>query len=448
MELAGLLMYSVRQIKNLEKYYDTQFESLMDEKEKILKEYKYGIALNKFFLQQLKEYEGGEPDEDFLGEEDMKLVDEVLESHTIDYIDGEPRILFKLKDLGDLERDYVVSPVSAMQVVLENSEHIDILCESTLMMLLVRYEEAISKIFEGLIECYPNAYLKEKTITFSEFVELSATNTMAEIKKKYIDREVEELMRMSVSEWYRIFETRHSAKFSFENDEFNDFLEIYYRRNVVVHNNGRVNDTYNAFTKAELEVGDRLVTNRDYIKKSIKGVLIILYGTFWGLKKTCSDKKDVDAVLFDIGFGNMIDRNWNASEYIFNLLLNSKDSTASSKISAKVNYWISQKNRYGLDSIRKEVDEFDTSALDDVFKVAKLALVDDFPKVSEGLERILGKEFPVDYIENWPLFLQYRTSEEYVVFKEMHKEVFEVQDYQPNINDADDIETAKERVET
>ena len=72
MELAGLLMYSVRQIKNLEKYYDTQFESLMDEKEKILKEYKYGIALNKFFLQQLKEYEGGEPDEDFLGEEDMK----------------------------------------------------------------------------------------------------------------------------------------------------------------------------------------------------------------------------------------------------------------------------------------------------------------------------------------------------------------------------------------
>lgn len=96
-------------------------------------------------------------------------------------------------------------------------------------MLLVKYEEAIAGIYRFLLEAYPQAYLSGKSITYAELV--SVESNFEDIKERFIDKEIDEFMRLSISDWYKTFETKHTAKFEFKDKDFDNFKEVYYRRN-------------------------------------------------------------------------------------------------------------------------------------------------------------------------------------------------------------------------
>lgn len=64
-------------------------------------------------------------------------------------------------------------------------------------------------------------------------------------------------------------------------------------------------------------------------------------------------------------------------------------------------------------------------------RFAKYALLDEYDKVSKGLEEILEKEIPAHMVESWPLFIQYRESEEYQEFREIHSDLFQIKEYDP-----------------
>ena len=104
----------------------------------------------------------------------------------------------------------------------------------------------------------------------------------------------------------------------------------------------------------------------------------------------------------------------------------------------KINYWISIKNQGRFEEIQKEIEEFDVSAHSGRFKAAKYALLDKFDKVTEILEEIMGQELQASHVESWPLFKQYRESEEYSAFRQRHNELFEVKGYEPEYVKADE----------
>ena len=78
---------------------------------------------------------------------------------------------------------------------------------------------------------FPEAYLKDKSITYSELVSLNSD--IEDIKAAFIESEIDEFMRKPLKDWYNTFEQKHKIHFKF-GDEFEQFKEIYYRRNVVV----------------------------------------------------------------------------------------------------------------------------------------------------------------------------------------------------------------------
>ena len=160
-----LLKDAVRSIDNLQEYYDFQLRNLKRRIKKDLPKYKYGMALQHYLL--AKVYPTDVPE---MSENEKKLVDSILDKSEVNKIDEGIRVTFALKDVDRFQDEYELNPIIAIEKVWGLLKQPDALNESTLMLLLVKYEEAIFGAFEFLIKNYPDAYFKEKNISYSELL--------------------------------------------------------------------------------------------------------------------------------------------------------------------------------------------------------------------------------------------------------------------------------------
>ena len=428
MEFKVLLEQAIDKIQNLQEYYERQLKSICDHLDEETEKYKYGVLLEKYLFSKISNLDME------LSEQELKEINKIIDGYEVEKRSDGIVVRYKLKELDESYKKYELNPQKAVTEYIKLSEQPSILSESTLMMLLVCYEEAIAGIFKYILMKYPDAYLKEKSITYSELISLNTE--LKEVKRNFIEKEVEEFMRMPISDWYNVFEQKHKAEFIFENGEFERFKEIYYRRNLVVHNKGKVNNSYiksvDKSVSELVEKGEVLKVDREYMSRAFELTQLILYGTFWGLRKLSKDKDELENRMFEKAFKHMENAEWSISEYVYKLMMDEKEQNDADKFCNKVNYWISVKNQGRIEEIKGDVDRCDVSAMCGQFKAAKYALLDEYDKVSGILEKIIGTEIPSCYIEQWPLFIQYRESEEYEKFREKHKEEFEELGYIPD----------------
>ena len=433
MELTILLNDAISSIQNLEDYYLNQIDSVMEQVEIDAQRYKYGVVLEKYFFSKIFE-----TDDIRISEQEEEIIDSILETCDVQQTEKVGVIQYKIKNQNELEKDFELNPHKAQAEYLKLIERPQILNDSTIIMLLVRYEEAISGILKYLINKYPVAYLSEKTITYAELISMSSD--IKDIKERFIEKEVEDIMRQPLSNWYEIFRSKHKTQFDIKSEEFVKFKEIYYRRNLVVHNQSIVNETYLSNVDTKLKKGDEVNIDKNYLKEAFKLTEKIIYNTFWELKKVSNEPQQLQESLFNIAFKHMLNSEWELSEYIYKFLKDEKEQSEADKICSIINYWISIKNQGRINEILKEIQEFDVSARSGDFKVAKYALLDDYEKVSETLESVIDNEIPASFVETWPLFLQYRETDNYIEFRNGHKELFAVQDYQPEYLNVDSDE--------
>ena len=419
-----LLNTAITSIQNLEDYYKNQIDNIMEQIELHAPYYKYGVLLEKYFFSRIFEASDIE-----ISEQEREILDNILESFDFQQTEELRVIRYKLKNQNELEKNFELNPHKAQLEYSRLMERPQILNDSMIIMLLVRYEEAISGILKYLINKYPEAYLSEKTITYANLI--SMNSDIEDVKKRFIEKEVEDIMRQPLSDWYEIFTSKHKAQFDIKSEEFVKFKEIYYRRNLVVHNQSVVNEVYLTNVDTELCNGEELNIDVDYLKEAFKLTEKVLYNTFWGLQKVSNEPQQIQHSLFNIGFKHMLKSEWELSEHIYRLLKEEKKQNEADKICNTINYWISIKNQGNLEEILEEIQGFDISARSRDFQVAKYALLDDFKKVSEILEDAIDNEIPTSCVEQWPLFLQYRETDDYVQFRNAHKDLFAIQDYQP-----------------
>ena len=400
-----------------------------------MEKYKYGVLLDRFFLKKVINL-----DEFEVSEEEQKVIDEVITEYYIDDKEDGKVISYKLnpeKDFSEYEMDPQVARTNFSKLIQQPN----ILNESMIMMLLVKYEDSIAGIYRYLLEAFPKAYLSDKSITYSELV--SYESDLEDIKERFINKEIDEFMRLPLSEWYKSFESKHKAKFYFNSNEFEQFKEVYYRRNLVVHNQGIVNEVYKKnITNCSLDLGAKLGVNEKYLKQAFLVVRKILIGTVWGLRKTADDIEELNSYLFEYGYKCLKNEEWDLAEYVYAMLLTEEKQLEADKICEQVNLWIALKNKNGIHTIEKEVRELDVSAMKTQFSVAKHALLNEFDAVSELLEDAVENELPAWSINEWPLLNEYRESKQYSLFVERHKDLFDTNGYESNnetIGDSEDV---------
>lgn len=431
MELQFILQNAVLSIESLKDYYFSQIDRITKDVEKKISKYVPGTMIDRYLFAKATKQEELLADE--TGNEIKKLAETLLSDVTINEIESGYSISYKINEKFVDDSKYEFHPSIASREYRKLSERIEILNDSTLISLLIKYEETIAGIFKYIISKFPTAYLNNKTLSYSEIMEINSQ--INSVKEILLDREIEEIMRMPISNWYKILKEKH--KFNFDNLDkyFTEFKEIYYRRNVLVHNNGRINISYlNGIEEkphGDLKPGMPLPVNKDYLNKAFNLTYIMIYGTILDVSGIYNEGYALHESFHNYAFQHMVDKEWEISFYIYQNIMEIKTpATPSIDIEMrKINYWISMKNLYGLDAIREEVLSYDVSAMEGEFKVAKACLLDDYKEITALLEIYLNTNVYPQNIENWPLFIQYRKSSEYKRFKKEHASDFRKQFY-------------------
>lgn len=292
---------------------------------------------------------------------------------------------------------------------------------NTLIMLITRFEEFISDFIEILYQKYPNKYLDNQTITFSEI----AQNGVENIRTIIVDREVERIMRESFSSWFKLFENH---KMSFDNckAEYNILKELYARRNILVHNSGIVNESYiKNVPDTTHKIGEKLYADDKYLNTAFDSIKTIIFCILIeGARLENGEKETYLDCIFNGAFGELMAENYHTCETVFNSIFNSKFSDEKTKYMALINYWISKIENGGFDNVKTDIQKLDVSALDKIFLVAKHILLREYKDATHYIDELYKKEeLPFYALEEWPLFRRYKNSAEYATFKSSHPEL-------------------------
>lgn len=197
-----------------------------------------------------------------------------------------------------------------------------------------------------------------------------------------------------------------------------ELKEIISRRNVIVHNEGIVNNIYmNAVSeeyRLHVQNGDILSVDREYILNAVDlvesiGMSIIL--EMW-INEGDKNKKEVDKVLAIIFDEYLIFEKWENAKILYEICLKSNKMQLADKLMCKINRWQCYKWLGQFEEIKKEVEELDITACQPMYKLGVLALLE---KEEEFFE-YFGQQNDIDEneLQEWPLFRGIRQSQIYI----------------------------------
>ena len=205
---------------------------------------------------------------------------------------------------------------------------------------------------------------------------------------------------------------------------------MYYRRNLIVHNNSEVNRMYLSNVKnCKAELGARLITDKTYIMNAYSTAMIIVYGLFYAtLKSNPDDLVHYLSFLFSTGFNHMLEGDWKIGKFIFATLSQNQNQDEIDIVLSQINLWICQKNSGEFREIKEEIEQADYSAMNVSIKMAREMLLNNFDLGTTFLEEaIRAGQITPDVVETWPIFIQYRKTNQYKLFKERHAKQIEEQ---------------------
>jgi len=313
----------------------------------------------------------------------------------------------------------------AFEEIVFHRGQINMLYQSSLISLIVFFELSISRVLHTHITKFPGIMsIKEKTLSLEEIRRLG---TFEDAEKHLIDQEIENIMFGSLEKWYKYLTEKIKIGVPYFEKNKDRLIEIFQRRNIVVHNDGIANSIYFKNVISELrdsiKLGDKIIIDRDYINSSI--LLIEISGTFiliemWRKAEKVSPER-VEMLLDDI-YDAMMEENWELSAAMSSAVLIEKEINAQQRLVAQINYWLSMKRKGEFKSIQKDIENADFGAYNRRFQLAIFALNDETESFFELLESAIPHDIDLNSVKEWPLFSEMREQPAYTEFISRHED--------------------------
>lgn len=294
----------------------------------------------------------------------------------------------------------------------------DILSTSILDRMVSIFEEYLSSIYMLLIIENPEKYIGGKQISLVDLL-----NKKEHPILQAIETEIENQMFDSMKCLNEILKKNEIPSSSIKN-EMKNFEEIYYRRNLFVHNGGIVNDFYlSGVEETTFKKGEKLVCDDKYNKKAFINLTNFLVSIEFNFEKIINlDEKKKESIS-DYGFSCLCNGKYEIAEHIYGLLKTRKDIEHIDRLMFFINYLNARKQlKY---NISKELTTLDVSACTDNFKIAKLCLEDKNEEVFEFINKTYPNSFNAIELRDWPIFINFRNTTYYETFVEEHRSDFE-----------------------
>ena len=138
--------------------------------------------------------------------------------------------------------------------------------EMSVVYLVAIFEDFLEKILYSIFEKHPKNIGSDKKITYKEVTELTNLSNWNELKKTIIYNEIDRLIQKGgIQEWSKKLT---DLKFDLTTDKsWDEFVEYFARRNIIVHNGGNVNEYYSNITN--VEQGDEVKMNVGYVYTAV-----------------------------------------------------------------------------------------------------------------------------------------------------------------------------------
>ena len=413
----NILKNLILKLENEKLLFEENTRFLSKRKIEVAKEYYVGLRI-KQFLESLKKKDQTVEDikiayQEFSEEDipgtNLKMGEVFVVNYEETTIDN---IAYGLRICKDNKR-YI--PQLACEKLFQLEEAHRTVGEKTIVNCLQVFEEYFSSILKILISMKPDAYFYDKAIKYSVLI----NKDIEELTDELINQEATALM-YGVSETIEKVNQIHKLKLEKHQDVWDSYIELDLRRNVIVHNEGRVNQQYlsglpQKYTKPK--EGDLLPCDDIYVTKSIEALIKFAYLLYYLI----SDGEEQLCFLESIAFEFLNSEKWEVSLFAYDLLLAIPKLKNMEKITYKINRLIAKKHIEGLCSTKDEIEEIDVSGMENRYLIAKKLLLEEHKEVNKLLEIDYPESFDFHMIQTWPIFLEYRNSNEYKAFINDHQ---------------------------
>lgn len=413
----NILKSLILKLENELLFFQENTNFLKKRKMEIAKEYYVGLKI-KSFLDALKEQEKTLDDirTEYQKFSNKKIPDSSLTFGDVFIINEDKttteNIAYGLRICKD-NKKYI--PQLACEKVFQVSEAYRTIGEKTIVNSLQIFEEYFSNILKILISIKPEAYFYDKTIKYSSLI----NKNIEDLTNELINQEVDKLM-YAVSETIEKANQTHKLKLEKHQDIWDNYIEIDLRRNIIVHNEGRVNQQYlvglpEKYNKPQ--EGTQLICDDIYVIKSIESLIKFAYLLYFLI----SDGEDELSFLDSTAFDFLNSEKWDIALFSYDLLLAIPTLSNEDKTIYQINRLIAKKHINGIGAVKKELEQLDVSGMENKYLIAKKLLLEEHQEVNNLLRIDYPTSFDFEMIQTWPIFIEYRKSDEYRAFIDEHQ---------------------------
>lgn len=273
-----------------------------------------------------------------------------------------------------------------------------------------------------------------REVSFSELLQFESLDA---VKLSMLEKEIETFRRDSYVEQFAALEKKFSFKTLRDFSEWGEFIELTQRRNLLIHNDGKVSEQYLLVCdreghrfKARPRIGDVLDANPEYFARAVlvvTKVVFMLTHTLW--KKLFPLQWEDQYMSLNDSMYKLLERKkWNTAAALADFALSDQMRKDVPEIHLRtriVNCAIALKFAERPEDATKLLDSFDWSASYREFKLAIAVLKDDFENASKIMKEIgkAGEMVNEIYYHGWPLFHKFRETDQ---FQKAYEEIYGV----------------------
>jgi hypothetical protein len=315
--------------------------------------------------------------------------------------------------------------LAAMNTLQSSHGHQVLLYRSALISLVSAAEWFLSQVIRYHFNTYPDAAgIEEKTVTLRDLKDFAS---IEDAQRHLLDLRVNEIMWGGFEDWIKILKSTLKLSCGYLEGKRDSLVEVFQRRNVMVHNNGRVHTSYLQKVEPKLRtgiaLGQALPVSPEYLESAIDLVelnFILFCAELW--KKSEPTDEERSGVMTDIAFKRLTEERWTVAEGISLFCKADKRVSERGQLVAQLNYWQSLKWQNRVEEVKSEIQAADFSAKDELFQIGRLALLEDASAFFAMLPSVLeSNKLTRAHLKEWPIFRDIRKTQQYADFEATEK---------------------------
>jgi hypothetical protein len=296
---------------------------------------------------------------------------------------------------------------------------------SFVVSLVSQFDSFLGQLIKALFYHRPEKLAgSEKALTFAQLMEF---NSIDKAKEHIIEKEVETVLRKSHADQFDWLERTFDIQLRKDLPSWSTFIEVTERRNLFVHANAVVTNQYLKICREhkvslseDLQVGDQLEVPPGYFDTAYRCIFEIgmkLAHVLWR-KHASYQRKQADGNLISISYELLEEEQYELAQNILDFACETIKKHASENLRLRlvVNRAQAYKWNGNPEKALEIVNREDWTATSNLFKLAQAVLIGAFADAANLMVKLKdGNEIKKGDYRDWPLFKEFRCTEEFLL---------------------------------